>query len=111
MRSEKELLIDCLQRLNRSGISYMLTESMASNYWGIPRTTHDLDFVLLMQPADVASLVDAFRDGLLRRYERAARDRDDAVGFAQTDQSVPRSSPLLEFTNSSSILRRVIRGA
>ena len=24
----------------------MLPGSMASNYWGIPRTTHDLDFVL-----------------------------------------------------------------
>jgi hypothetical protein len=69
MRSEKELLIDCLQRLNRSGISYMLTGSMASNYWGIPRTTHDLDFVLVMQPADVASLVDAFRDGFFLQPE------------------------------------------
>ena len=32
-------------RLNRIGVSYYLTGSMASNYWGIPRTTHDLDFV------------------------------------------------------------------
>ena len=24
----------------------LLTGSMASNYWGIPRTTHDLDFVV-----------------------------------------------------------------
>ena len=45
MRSDKELLIDCLERLNRSGISCMLTGSMAGNYWRIPRTTHDLDFV------------------------------------------------------------------
>jgi hypothetical protein len=63
MRDEKDLLIDCLQRLNRSGLAYMLTGSMASNYWGIPRTTHDLDFVLVMQPADVAGLVAAFRQG------------------------------------------------
>jgi len=65
MRSEKELLIDCLGRLNRSRIPYMLTGSMASNYWGIPRTTHDLDFVLVLQPTDAAKLVDAFRDGYL----------------------------------------------
>jgi acetoacetyl-CoA synthetase len=40
--NERELLVDCLRRLNRIGITYYLTGSMASNYWGIPRTTHDL---------------------------------------------------------------------
>ena len=44
--NERELLVDCLRRLYRSGITYYLTGSMASNYWGIPRTTHDLDFVV-----------------------------------------------------------------
>ena len=33
--NERELLVDCLRRLNRSGITYYLTGSMASNYWGI----------------------------------------------------------------------------
>jgi hypothetical protein len=47
----------------------MLTGSMASNYWGIPRTTHDLDFVLVMQPADVAGFVDAFREGFFLQPE------------------------------------------
>jgi hypothetical protein len=69
LRGEKELLIDCLERLNRSGISYMLTGSMASNYWGIPRTTNDLDFVLVMQPADIARFVDAFRQGFFLQPE------------------------------------------
>jgi hypothetical protein len=44
--NEQELLADCLRRLNRSGVTYYLTGSMASNFWGIPRTTHDLDFVV-----------------------------------------------------------------
>jgi hypothetical protein len=42
--TERELLVDCLHRLNRTGVVYYLTDSMASNYWGIPRTIHDLDF-------------------------------------------------------------------
>src|SRR5206468_9816899 len=42
--TEQELLVDCLRRLNGLGLTYYLTGSMASNYWGIPRTTHDLDF-------------------------------------------------------------------
>jgi hypothetical protein len=32
--------VNSLERLNRAGFTYFLTGSMASNYWGIPRTTH-----------------------------------------------------------------------
>src|SRR2546430_1999491 len=60
MVSEQELLSDCLRRLNTSGISYMLTGSMASNAWGIPRTTHDLDFVIQLPPSQVHGFVAAF---------------------------------------------------
>jgi hypothetical protein len=63
MRDEQQLLIDCLRRLNTSGLAYMLTGSMASNYWGTPRTTHDLDFVVRLSAADVPALVRAFSDG------------------------------------------------
>ena len=58
--SESELLADCLRRLNRSGVTYYLTGSMASNYWGIPRTTHDLDFVVQLPPSAVPKIVREF---------------------------------------------------
>jgi len=58
--TEKDLLIDCLRRLNASGISYMLTDSMVSNYWGIPRTTHDVDFVVELSSEGIPVLVQAF---------------------------------------------------
>lgn len=58
--TEQELLVDCLSRLNSTGIAYMVTGSMASNYWGIPRTTHDLDFVIQLPPRAVPQLVAAF---------------------------------------------------
>jgi hypothetical protein len=87
MRGEKELLMDCLDRLNRSGISYMLTGSMASNYWGIPRTTHDLDFVLVMQPTDAARLVDAFRDGFFLQTESVRAAFQPPHQFNAIDES------------------------
>lgn len=31
--TERELLVDCLHRLNGAAITYYLTGSMASNYW------------------------------------------------------------------------------
>ena len=58
--SEQELLADCLRRLNRSGVVYYLTGSMASNYWGIPRTTHDLDFVVQLPVSAVPRIVREF---------------------------------------------------
>lgn len=69
MRSESEFLVDVLQRLNTAGVDYMLTGSMASNYWGIPRTTHDLDFVLVMKPDQVDRLVTSFDSGLFIQPE------------------------------------------
>lgn len=69
MRTERELLIDCLLRLNGTGVPYMLVGSMASNYWGIPRTTHDLDFVLVLQRADIDPFAAAFRDGYFLQTE------------------------------------------
>lgn len=58
--NERELLVDCLRRLNRTGVTYYLTGSMASNYWGIPRTTHDLDFVIQLPTAAVPHIVQEF---------------------------------------------------
>lgn len=59
--NERDLLIDCLRRLNRLELNYVLTGSMASNYWGIPRTTHDLDFVVQIPPSAVPGLVAEFQ--------------------------------------------------
>jgi hypothetical protein len=58
--TEQALLADCLARLNRLPLDYYLTGSMASNYWGIPRTTHDLDFVIRVPPSTVPALVNEF---------------------------------------------------
>ena len=58
--NERELLVDCLRRLNRTGVTYYLTGSMASNYWGVPRTTHDLDFVVQLPISAAPRLVQEF---------------------------------------------------
>ncbi|HUB86452.1 MAG TPA: hypothetical protein VMB22_01060 [Verrucomicrobiae bacterium] len=58
--NEQQLLADCLRRLNRTSVTYYLTGSMASNYWGIPRTTHDLDFVVQLPVAAVPRIIQEF---------------------------------------------------
>ena len=58
--NEQELLLDCLRRLNTQRVAYMLAGSMASNAWGIPRSTHGLDFVVQLPPSEVSAFVAAF---------------------------------------------------
>lgn len=58
--NEQELLLDCIRRLNGTSVAYMLTGSMASNAWGIPRTTHDLDFVIQLPASEIRAFVAAF---------------------------------------------------
>ncbi len=58
--NEQDLLKDCLLRLNRTGVAYLVTGSMASNFWGIPRSTHDLEFAIQLPPTSVPKVVAAF---------------------------------------------------
>jgi hypothetical protein len=41
--NELELFVDCLRRLREADATYMVTGSIASNLWGIPRSRLDLD--------------------------------------------------------------------
>jgi len=63
--TEQELLVDCLKRLNRAEITYMVTGSMASNFWGIPRSTHDLNFVIQLPTASMPKLIAEFAGDFL----------------------------------------------
>ena len=60
MLSELEVLKDVCERLDRIGIAYMLTGSMAMNYYAQPRMTRDIDFVIEVEPADSVKLSAAF---------------------------------------------------
>ena len=60
MLSELEVLKDVCERLDRIGIAYMLTGSMAMNYYAQPRMTRDIDFVIEVEPADSVKLLAAF---------------------------------------------------
>ena len=58
--SQQDLLARVVDALDRAGIDYMITGSVASSLQGEPRSTHDLDFVLEIVEDQVASLASAF---------------------------------------------------
>jgi hypothetical protein len=59
---EQAFLEDVVNRLELTGATYAITGSIASTFWGILRTTHDVDIVLVLSGADVAQMVAAFSD-------------------------------------------------
>jgi len=84
------LLADVIGRLDRAGIAYMLTGSLASTYHGEPRATRDIDLVIDPAPDALERLVDGLEvDGFYvdREAARTAlRDRTqfNAIGEAAT---------------------------
>ncbi len=61
MQNELDIVRDVSQRLDRAAIAYMLTGSMAMNYYAQPRMTRDIDMVVALGAADANKIVDLFR--------------------------------------------------
>jgi len=51
-----DVLLDAASRLDASSIPYMISGSMAMNYYSQPRMTRDIDLVLEVGPRDVAQI-------------------------------------------------------
>ncbi len=60
MISEFDLLIEVTQSLECAGIDYMLTGSMALNYYAQPRMTRDIDVVVALVREQIEVLEDIF---------------------------------------------------
>jgi hypothetical protein len=58
--NELDIVRDVSQRLERGGIAYMLTGSMAMNYYAQPRMTRDIDLVVALTPQDTDKIVGLF---------------------------------------------------
>ena len=60
MQNELDIVRDVSQRLDASAIGYMLTGSMAMNYYAQPRMTRDIDVVVALRPMDAERVVKLF---------------------------------------------------
>ena len=57
---EGDLFLLFVRPLNRAGIPYMIGGSVASIFYGEPRLTHAVDFVITLIRADIRRLIAAF---------------------------------------------------
>ena len=60
MNIEREVLCIVSQRLEKAGILYMVTGSIAGNFYSVPRMTRDIDIVIEVKNEDAKSLLAAF---------------------------------------------------
>lgn len=78
MSAELEVLQDALGRLERGGIAYMLTGSLALSYYAEPRMTRDIDLVVEFPGGDPKRLAALFEPEYYVSevdVERALRER------------------------------------
>jgi predicted nucleotidyltransferase len=79
MWNELDVVRDVSRRLEAAGLEFMLTGSMAMNYYALPRMTRDIDIVIALGPADAALIERSFapdyhvspeavRDAISRRF-------------------------------------------
>jgi len=59
--NEIDIVRDISHRFEQAGIAYMLTGSMAMNYYAQPRMTRDIDVVIAIGPEDVGRVAALFR--------------------------------------------------
>src|SRR5438552_11526041 len=57
---EPELSLLFIRPLNRLGLRYLVSGSVAAILYGEPRLTHDVDFVVFLRSEDVGRLSEAF---------------------------------------------------
>lgn len=60
MQNELDIVRDVSHRLDGAGIGYMLTGSMAMNYYAQPRMTRDIDVVVALGLGDAGRVMELF---------------------------------------------------
>lgn len=69
MLDELEILKIVTQRLESAKIEYMVSGSVAMNYYALPRMTRDIDIVIAVHPTDAEKLFNNFKDDFYIDYE------------------------------------------
>ncbi len=78
MSEELEVLEAVTQRLDAAGIPYMVTGSIATSYYAVPRMTRDIDLVVALVSGDVEKVCALFEEDFYfdrDAVRRAVNDR------------------------------------
>ena len=54
---QREILLTIAKSLNKHRVPYLLTGSFAVSYYGVPRATHDIDFVIEVEKISAVKII------------------------------------------------------
>ncbi len=74
MSEELEVLKIVTHRLSRTNIPYMVSGSMAANYYTVPRMTRDIDIVIELSRTDVDKFVSLFQSDFYINKEMVQKE-------------------------------------
>lgn len=97
--SEKELLLWVVRKLRQNKIDYMLTGSLATSFWGIPRSTHDIDVVIALKPTDIEKMKLAFKNQfyLSKKAAQEAWEKKSMFNLIHSDTGLKVDFWILQF--------------
>ena len=114
MSEELEVLKIVTGRLNEAKIPYMVSGSIAANYYTIPRMTRDIDVVIELKQDDIDKFVNLFKDDFYVNREMVANEVSHQGMFnlihneyiIKIDFIIKKSSPYqqAEFTRRAHVL-------
>jgi hypothetical protein len=78
---ELDVLQDVTGRLDRAGIAYMLSGSLAMSFYAVPRMTRDIDLVVALHEEDRESILRLFGNDYYVSADDVARALRDASMF------------------------------
>ena len=62
MSEELEVLTEVAGRLEKTGIPYMITGSIAANFYTVPRMTRDIDIVVELLEQNIGRFIPLFEN-------------------------------------------------
>lgn len=69
MSEELKILKEVAEKLNRAAIPYMVSGSVAMNFYAHPRMTRDIDIVIVLSEDNIKTFIDLFKDSFYLEEE------------------------------------------
>lgn len=110
---DQAIALEVIEKLDQLGVPYMVVGSLSSNVHGVPRATHDADFVLQLGATAFATVLKhlepRFQSDRQLRFEGVTGTKRHILGLKETDFKVELFALTDDPFDQSRFARRCLR--